>query len=128
MKKSKITHQKPGEMSQEEWMKELLFGYLSEDHINQKISPCPLAFLVTDIANNENEIKDTYTSMYKILNKTIQRQLKGTKNTSPTEQEILAVTALMIGGVAIGRALTDDSITKSLLESCRSTAINLLKI
>jgi len=34
----------------------------------------------------------------------------------------------MIGGVAIGRALTDDTITKSLLDSCRNTAINLLKI
>jgi len=64
-KKSRMTHQKPDELNIDEWMRDLLFGYLSEEHITQKISPCPLAFLVTDIANNENEIKDTYTRMYK---------------------------------------------------------------
>lgn len=128
-KKSRITHQKPKNITQDEWTKDLLFGYLSEDHITQKISPCPLAFLVTDIANNEDEVKTTYTRMYKMLNKTIQAQLtKSTKGESPTEQEIFATTAMMIGSVAIGRALNDDEMTKNLLASCRDAALNLLKL
>jgi len=128
-KKSRITHQKPEEITQDEWIKDLLSGYLSEDHIAQKFSPCPLAFLVTDIANNEDEVKTTYTRMYKMLNKTIRAQLtKNSEGKSPTEQEIFATTAMMIGGVAIGRALNDDETTKDLLASCRDAAFNLLKL
>lgn len=125
-KKSRIMHQKPMKMTHEEWTKELLFGYLSEEHINQEISPCPLAFLVTDIANNEAEVKSIYTRMYKLLNRTIQEQLKG--STKCSEQDILATTAMMIGGVAIGRALNDSATTKKLLDSCRQTAEVLLKL
>ena len=128
-KKSRITQQKPENITQDEWTKDLLFGYLSEDHITQKSSPCPLAFLVTDIANNEDEVKTTYTRMYKMLNKTIRAQLsKSNVGKPPTEQEILATTAMMIGGVAIGRALNDDKTTKDLLASCRDAALNLLKL
>lgn len=128
-RKSRITEQRPEKITQEEWIKYLLHGYLSEDHISQKFSPCPLAFLVTDIANNEDEVKTTYTRMYKMLNKTIRAQLtKNSEGKSPTEQEIFATTAMMIGGVAIGRALNDDETTKDLLASCRDAALNLLKL
>lgn len=125
-RKSRIMQQKPDSVTQEEWAKDLLLGYLSEEHINQEISPCPLAFLVTDIANSEVEIKKTYTHMYKLLNKTIKTQLKG--NASCSKEDILATTAMMIGGVAIGRALNDNVTTKELLNSCRQTAVKLLKL
>jgi len=128
-KKSRIRHQKPKELTEEAWMKDLLMGYLSEDHITQKYSPCPLAFLVTDIANNEVEVRTTYTRMYKMLNKTIQAQIdKNPDRKKPSEQEILATTAMMIGGVAIGRALNDNVTTKKLLDSCRNATLHLLKL
>ena len=128
-KKSRITHKKPKNISDEEWAKDLLYGYLSEDHLEQRFSPCPLAFLVTDIANNEEEVRTTYTRMYKMLNKTIQAQLSNNPGQpAPSEQEILATTAMMIGGVAIGRALNDNAITKDLLSSCRDAALSLLKL
>ncbi len=127
-KKSGISQQKPIEMSQEEWAKNLLLGYLSEDHVKQNISPCPLAFLVTDIANNEVEVKDTYTRMFKLLNKTIKAQLKeNTTLIGIKEQNVLATTAMMIGGVAISRALNDDVFTKKFLESCRQEALVLIE-
>lgn len=125
-KKSRIMTTKPAEANDNEWTKDLLFGYLSEEHINQEISPCPLAFLVTDIANNEKEVKATYTRMYKHLNKAIQTQLKN--KSKQAEKDILATTAMMIGAVAIGRALTDTSTTKKLLDSCRTKAVDILKL
>ena len=125
-KKSRIMITNPAEINDNEWTKDLLFGYLSEEHINQEISPCPLAFLVTDIANNEKEVKATYTRMYKHLNKAIQTQLKN--KSKQAEKDILATTAMMIGAVAIGRALTDTSTTKKLLDSCRTKAVDILKL
>lgn len=125
-KKSRIMRSKPTNMNDTEWTKDLLFGYISEAHINQEISPCPLAFLVTDIANNETEVKTTYTRMFKYLNKAIQTQLK--ENPKQCEEDILATIAMMIGAVAIGRTLTDENMTKKLLHSCRLQAVNLLKL
>ena len=125
-RKSRINQTVPADISLEEWSQELLMGYLSEEHVQQKISPCPLAFLVTDIANSEKEVKATYTRMFKLLNKTIQAQM--VNNAECSKQDILATTAMMIGGVAIGRALDDDGMTKQLLESCQSASLGLLSI
>jgi AcrR family transcriptional regulator len=125
-KKSRIMHQKPPQLSNEEWTVDLLSGYLSKAHINQEMSPCPLAFLVTDIANSEDEVQETYTRMYKILNKTIQAHLKD--SAACNEQDILAATAMMIGGVAIGRALSDETMTEKLLDSCQKASLSLLNL
>lgn len=125
-KKSRIMQQKPTDISQQEWIHDLLFGYLSEAHVNQEISPCPLAFLVTDIANNEYEVKATYTRMFKHLNKSIQVQLKDTNDCNAAD--IMATTAMMIGAVAISRALNDDKTTQQLLQCCRQRAQVLLKL
>ena len=125
-KKSQIMNKKPDELSEEEWTIKLLSGYLSEEHVNQEISPCPLAFLVSDIANSEDEVQATYTRVFKLLNKTIQAQLKN--NPLSTEQNILATTAMMIGGVAIGRALNNEAMTAKLLESCQLASLDLLQL
>ena len=88
--------------------------------------------MVTDIANNEGEVKGTYARMFQRLNKGIELQLKEyskeKKVAAPTKEEILAATAMMIGGVAIGRALDTETQTKTLLDSCRQGALALLKI
>lgn len=124
-KKSRITQRKPEKLTNQEWLENLLRNYLSEEHIEQKTHACPLAFLVTDIANKETEVKTTYTRIYKQLNYSIRKLSKDYSECS--EQEILAVTAMMIGGVAIGRALNDPDYTEQLLKSCQTTALELLR-
>ena len=128
-KKSRASHAKSEDTSDKEWVKQLLSGYLSEDHLEQRLSPCPLAFLITDIAYNEEEVRTTYTRIYKMLNKTIENQLRDRPDQhAPSTEEILATTAMMIGGVAIGRALNDTNMTKHLLSSCHNATLSLLKL
>ena len=130
-KNSRFMSEKPDGASQKDWIRNLLFGYLSQEHINQELPPCPLAFLVTDIANNETEVQETYARMFRRLNKGIELQLKEyakeKESTSPSKEDVLAATAMMIGGVAIGRVLNNDVQTKKLLDSCRQGALDLLK-
>ncbi len=104
-------------------------AYLSKEHVNQETFACPLAFLVTDIANKEPEIKQTYTLIYKQLNRVLKRLLNDSDSSVSglDEQDVLVISALMIGGVAIGRALEDPVTTEKLLESCRNKAIELLE-
>ncbi len=128
-RKSMARVKKPEELNKKEWSRQLLSAYLSKEHVNQETFACPLAFLVTDIANKEPEIKQTYTLVYKQLNRAL-KKLSNDSDSSVSgvdEQDVLAITALMIGGVAIGRALDDPGTTERLLESCRNKAIELLE-
>lgn len=128
-RKSSARARKPEELSQKEWGRKLLSTYLSKEHVNQQTFACPLAFLVTDIANKEPEIKQTYTLVYKQLNRALKKLSDDScaRISGSDEQDMLAITALMIGGVAIGRALDDPETTEKLLDSCRKRAIELLE-
>jgi len=125
-KNSQVMDEKPEQLTNEEWTIQLLSSYLSKEHVNQDTSPCPLAFLVTDIGNSEDEIKATYTRVFKLLNKTIQTQLKD--KTGCSQQKTLAVTAMMIGGVAISRALNNELLAEKLLDSCQQAALEILQL
>lgn len=125
VRKSRISEQKPQSISNQEWGKILLDGYLSMEHVNQESNPCPLAFLVTDVANKEPQVKQAYTRIYKRLNLVIQKLYEDTSEDK--EQDILAITAMMIGGVAIGRALNDTDTSEKLLASCRQKVHELLE-
>ncbi|MEW8627861.1 MAG: TetR/AcrR family transcriptional regulator [Candidatus Thiodiazotropha sp.] len=106
------------------WFQGVLEGYLNLDHVEGDESPCPLAFLVTDIATRESDVKQTYTRLYKGMNRYISRQAMD--DSKRTKDDIYAVTAMMIGGVAVSRAINDPKLAKRLLHSCKQTAEKIL--
>jgi AcrR family transcriptional regulator len=121
---SPIAQSKPPRLSAKSWLKELLRGYLHTDHIRQSGSPCPLAFLATDVAVREPQVRKAYTDSFKGMNRIIAEHAKSFSSCS--DRRILAITAMMIGGVAIARALDDSLLTEDLLKSCRTEAERLL--
>ncbi|TXH69656.1 MAG: TetR/AcrR family transcriptional regulator [Thiothrix sp.] len=102
----------------------LIEGYLHPDHIKGRDMPCALAFLVSDISQREQQVRSTYTEVYKGL-------LQGLEHLGTDEKRerlaCIAASVLMIGGVAIGRALDDEQITSDLLEACRAVSLQLLE-
>ncbi len=121
---TKLAQEKPDNITSQEWIEKLLNGYLSQDHIDLKNAPCPLAFLSTDIAVREPEVRDTYTNVFKNMNKRISHHTKSFSNCE--EHQIMALTALLIGGAAIGRALNDKETTEKLLEGCKKISHKIL--
>ncbi len=120
---SKLSELKPSNTSDKEWLGLLLDGYLSLDHVNG-IRPCPLAFLATDIVTQDEEAKRTYARVYDGMNKAI---MTYTDNYSPCNKgEILSVTAMIIGTIAISRTLSDQATVIKLLTSCRFEAGKIL--
>lgn len=102
---------------------DLIERYLNQDHVHQKTTPCALAFLISDINQRDIQVREAYTQVYKNL-------LQGLQHTGTEEKRerltCLAISVLMIGGVALGRALNDDSITEELLGACRTMSLQLL--
>lgn len=102
---------------------DFLVAYLSIQHVHQEFPPCPLAFLATDVASRDDEVKAAYTKIYHNLLISLNDRL----NCSPSRRKrALAITALMIGGVAISRMLCDEQAMLDLLEACREYGKRLL--
>lgn len=101
----------------------LLQAYLSPEHVRQESSPCPLAFLATDVSQRDPQVRHTYTRVYRSL---VNRLAKIGENRADRAHR-LAATAMMIGGVAIARALDDESTSNELLAACRKFCSELLE-
>ena len=121
---SYVVRGKPQHLDNKAWIETLLSSYLSRDHVENREAACPLAFLTTDIATREPEVRNTYTKIYKKLNSLIHQHTQTYSNCSETN--LLAVTAMMIGGVAISRALNEQETVDQVLEACKRAAQMLL--
>lgn len=121
---SALLRQKPAHMTEQEWLDTLVQWYLSMEHVTQKTGACPIAFLATDVAVREPQVRSTYTRVFNNMNKLISGYTKNSLQDDDTTA--LAIMAMMIGGVAVGRALNDRDTTEKLLEACHLTVRNML--
>jgi len=115
----KLEELKPKDISDKTWLSLLLDRYLSVEHVNGN-RPCPLTFLVTDIITRDSEAKLTYAKIYDDMNKVILRY--ASNYTDCDEDEVLSLTSMIIGAVAISRTMDNKKLVKKLLASCRKEA------
>lgn len=121
---SYLASDKPGGVDDAQWLLGLLDLYLSEAHVRLEGRPCPLASLISDMSVREPGIRDVYTDTFKGFNRYLNRYLGQEEALNRTS---LAVSAMMIGGVAIARAIRDEALSRELLTSCRQMAGELLE-
>ena len=116
---SKLSEHKPDDVSDKAWLTYLLDGYLSVEHVNGN-RPCPLAFLATDIVTRDAEARLAYARAYEGFNKGIMKYVNS--YTTCDKDEMLSLTAMIIGAVAISRTIDNKNVVKKLLASCRQEA------
>ncbi|MCL6414356.1 TetR/AcrR family transcriptional regulator [Aestuariirhabdus sp. Z084] len=121
---SELARIKPEGLSSKEWLGELLDTYLSLEHVNGS-TPCPLAFLATDIVSRDETAKQAYTQTYKNMNALLLTYAGGKKNAD--KEAILSLTSMIIGAVAVARTLQDQGLVKNILYSCRQQARQILE-
>lgn len=90
----------------------LIDGYLSEAHRQGESLGCPLAFLTTDVSQREPEVRAAYTNVFRGF-------IDQFSKTPEKRQAAIKASVLMIGGMAIARALDDDELVRELFEVCR---------
>jgi TetR/AcrR family transcriptional repressor of nem operon len=94
----------------------LLKSYLDIDHARGRQQSCPPAFQATDVANRDEDVRAAYTAVFKRMVAVISRNLPS--DTPSRRDRALALSAMMVGGVAVSRALVDDGAAHSLLNAC----------
>lgn len=97
---------------------QLVAAYLSVDHRNGENYRCPLAFLTTDISQRDETVRDAYTRVFKGFVKTMYEQRTG-QSAALNPQQAIAEAVIMIGGLAIARAVNDDELAEQLLSACQ---------
>ncbi len=103
----------------------LIAGYLSQAHVKNDRGGCPLAFLATDIATRDDRVRAAYTRVYKGFSNKIRGQLL-LPGEGPDDDPALAFLALLIGGVAVARAINDEALSERVLAACRQRAMAML--
>lgn len=85
--------------------------YLRLGDASHPESFCPLAFFVTDMTQRDSKIRNTYTQALKGYIEILESMAL-----SPDKARQAAV--MMIGGLALSRAITDEVLREDLLQSC----------
>jgi len=93
---------------------QLIQRYLSQQHRSGEQFRCPLAFLITDVAQQDNQVRDTYTRLFSGFIENLSQQ-----NDAAQREQLLQQSVMMIGGMAIARALSDDQLATELLQACQ---------
>ncbi len=118
---TKLASFKPEDIPSKKWLALLLDEYLSLEHVRgEHTITCPLAFLATDINMQDDEIKSAYSDVYYGMHSTIMKY--ATSYTDCDQHDILSVTTMIIGAVAIARTLPDQESIMALLTACRREA------
>lgn len=97
-------------------LSDIIETYLSDKHRNGEFC-CPLAFLTTDIHQRDDQVRTTYTRVLKGFINNIHELNEG--QPALDESEAIKKAVLMIGGVAIARAVNEDDFAEQLLSACR---------
>jgi len=93
--------------------------YLSELHRNDDLQvSCPLACLVSDINERDEKVKNTYTEIFSGF---VANNNQHIKNKAAALQSAV----LMIGGLALAKAINDDELSEELLLACQLGVTNL---
>ncbi len=97
-------------------------AYLSLTHLEADI-PCALGFLITDISQRDEQVRATYTQMYERL---LQNLAALGQDKTRTKHQYLAASVLLIGGVALARALNNEVLVQEILTACKQVSHDLL--
>lgn len=74
--------------------------------------------MVTDITQRDTQVRDAYIKVFKDF---VNRLVENKDHEQPLElAEALQKTVILIGGVAISRAINDDDLAVQLLKACQS--------
>lgn len=94
--------------------------YLDARHLGGDDFHCPLACLVSDVAQQDARVRTTYTRLFEGF---VDHAQAG--QSAPQRRRALQRAVTMIGGLAIARTLTDEALAEELLTACRELAAAL---
>jgi AcrR family transcriptional regulator len=103
-----------------------LDDYISTGHSADPASGCVMPALSADVARAQPRVREAYERKVSTLAQRIASVLDGDQ--SDREKRAWSIVGLMVGGVTISRAMTDDGeLRAAAVDAARRTAISLIE-
>lgn len=98
-------------------VRELVGGYLSVAHRDERGAGCPSAALLDEIARAPEAVREAYSVGLLAFVDDIVERLDGAAPQSQNRRaQVLSAYALMIGTIQLARALTDDELSRGIID------------
>jgi hypothetical protein len=75
------------------------------------------------VASQQSEVRAAYSGALKAMNQRVQRELETSPSTDPSA---LALTAMIVGTLAVALTVDDDALRADLVHACRTQAQKML--
>jgi TetR/AcrR family transcriptional regulator, transcriptional repressor for nem operon len=99
------------------WLSKMLRVYISRSHRDHPEEGCPLASLLTELPHSRDTVQPILVEEVSAHVELLREKLSGTPD---ARQRALALIALMVGAVAVSRALAGNALSDELLAACRA--------
>lgn len=93
--------------------------YLKIGSSENELQYCTLAFLITDITQRDTQVKSTYTKVLKGYQDVI-------ASMGVSKALAIQVSVILIGGLAMSRAVTDKKLKADILQNCLDAIKNIV--
>ena len=104
--------------SADRWLDEVLVSCLRPFDSSELDESC-WAFLATDVASKQPEVRAAYTHVFNAVSQRLSRQLN---QSSASERALLAALTMTVGTLAVAMTVDDISLKSSLVNACREHA------
>jgi TetR/AcrR family transcriptional repressor of nem operon len=121
--KSEAMQKEPKSAGEPEWLKNLIFSYLSRTHREMLADGCPLPTLTTDVIRGSKETRSNYEKQVIKFFERIQKRMP--QGETPERERAMAVLAQCVGGLMLARAVTDEKLSNQILKACRQAAMKV---
>ncbi|MDH5233295.1 MAG: TetR/AcrR family transcriptional regulator [Gammaproteobacteria bacterium] len=108
----------PADVEGRDWLNTFVEGYLNLPHVREETVSCPMAFLISDVASREAKVKKAYSKMFKGFSQLILNHLSDDSMMDKQAMSI-ALSALLVGTVAIARTQDNAQAQEVLIESSK---------
>lgn len=107
------------EASEEHSLEQLVRSYLAVEHRDDPEHGCPVAALATEIGHEDDSARDAFERALLRLLEAIDRAVGPRKL---DRERRLALVASLVGGLALARAVRDESLSQEILAAVRARA------
>lgn len=122
---SKLISLGNSDLTAKQTLMEVINSYLSIEHV-RGFRPCPLAFLAADISLRETSTKQTFSDAFQNVNRLVHQF--ASSYTSISSNDTLALTAMVVGTVALARAMDNEVLIEEMLTATRTQARRVLNL
>ncbi|MBI4854747.1 MAG: TetR/AcrR family transcriptional regulator [Acidobacteria bacterium] len=110
----------------EVWLTTLIKSYLSRSHRDNANQGCPLPILTPDITRSSDKTRDTYEKCLDMFFLEISQRMP--EAFLPSKDRAIALTAQLIGGLMLARAINNEEFSDYVLRVCQKAALQICEI